>query len=118
MRSRERLTKVLVHRFLRFQPRRWLTYEGCLPAGLRRFRLYLGDPLLGQRVAPSLGGGTPFAFHALTPSAYAAIKSSVMVGYTQEAVIQKYAESGFVATLQKPVDLEAFQGVRSWITRS
>ena len=41
-----------------------------------------------------------------------------MVGYTQEAVIQKYAESGFVATLQKPVDLEAFQGVRSWITRS
>ena len=41
-----------------------------------------------------------------------------MSAYTQDAVIQTYAEHNFVAALQKPIDLNAFQGVRSRITRS
>jgi hypothetical protein len=47
-----------------------------------------------------------------------AIKAFVMSAYTQDAVIQNYAEHDFVAALQKPIDVNAFQGVRSRITRS
>lgn len=41
-----------------------------------------------------------------------------MSAYTQDAVIRNYAEHDFVAALQKPIDLDAFQEVRSRIMRS